>query len=134
MDGGIEHGDWIGRLSSLAAVTALVLLAGCKPPSDTRWQVDPEAAKRGRAVIERVKCGACHDIREIRWPKGRTGPSLQNFSDRGLIAGVLPNRPDVLAAFVRNAPAVKPGSPMPPMPISEPEARDVAAFLYETGR
>ncbi len=104
--------------------------AACKPPPDTSRTVDPDAAKRGRVVVERVQCTACHEIEGIAWPKGQTGPSLRTFDDRGLIAGRLPNRPDVLAAFVRDAPAIKPGSSMPPMPISKREADDVAAFLY----
>jgi cytochrome c1 len=58
------------------------------------------------------------------------GPSLDGFDDVGLIAGQLPNQPDVLAAFIRNAPSVKEGSSMPPMPISETEAADIAAYLY----
>ncbi len=91
----------------------------------------PQAsAERGRDAIERVGCGACHSIPGIRWPKGATGPSLAGLADQGLIAGRLPNRPDILSAFVRNAPAVLPGTTMPAMPISEQEGRDVAAYLY----
>ena len=84
----------------------------------------------GRAAIERAGCGACHAIPGIRWPAGAVGPSLEGFAEQGLIAGRLPNRPDVLAAFVRDAPAVLPGTTMPAMPLSEEEARDVAAYLY----
>ena len=118
----------------MAAVTALLLVAGCKPPSEARWPLSPDAARRGLAAIERVQCGACHEIPGVGWPSGRTGPSLQDFGDRGVIAGTLPNRPDVLAAFIRNAPAVKPGSPMPPMPVTAQEARDIAAYLYGAGQ
>jgi len=132
--GGIVHDNGVGSFRSLAAVTALVLVAACKPPPDARWPADPAAAERGLAAIERVQCAACHHIPGISWPKGRTGPSLVDFGDRGVIAGSLPNRPDVLAAFLRNAPSVKPGSPMPPMPVTESEARDIAAYLYETQR
>lgn len=123
-----------GRILRLVTAVAIASGAACKPPPDTRWTVDAEAAKRGRAVVEKVQCAACHEIEGIEWPKGMTGPSLATFDDRGMIAGSLPNRPDVLAAFVRNAPGVKPGSPMPPMPISQREAEEVAAFLYENGR
>lgn len=133
-DGGIDHDGWTDSLRSLAAVTMLGLVVACKPPSDARWPADPAAAKRGLSAIERVQCGACHDIPGVRWPKGRTGPSLHDFHDRGLIAGALPNRPDILARFVRNAPAVKPGSPMPPMPVTDAEAIDIAAYLYEVGQ
>ncbi|WP_077511956.1 cytochrome c family protein [Sphingomonas sp. LM7] len=93
----------------------------------------PQASPaRGKAAIERVGCAACHQIPGIRWPQGGSGPSLAGFAEQGLIAGRLPNRPDMLAAFVRNAPGVLPGTTMPAMPLSEGEARDVAAYLYGT--
>lgn len=132
--GGIVHDNRLGHFCSLAAVAAIVLVAGCKPPPDARWPIDPAAVERGRKAIERVQCAACHDIPGIAWPKGRTGPSLQDFGDRGMIAAALPNRPDVLAAFVRDAPSVKPGSSMPPMPVTDAESRDIAAYLYEAGQ
>ena len=50
-----------------------------------------------------------------------------------MIAGRLPNRPDVLSAYIRNAPALVPNSAMPAMPVSEAESRDIAAYLYEQG-
>ena len=90
------------------------------------------SAERGKAAIVRVGCAGCHTIAGIDWPRGRAGPALHDLTDRGLIAGRLPNRPEILAAYVRNAPALVPGSAMPAMPVSEREARDIAAFLYQT--
>ena len=55
------------------------------------------------------------------------------MSDRALIAGRLPNEPETLARFVRDAPALLPNTTMPAMPLSEREATDVAAYLYEIG-
>ena len=112
------------------ALGACAMLAGCKNPVDTRREPTDAAQARGRAAIQRAGCGSCPEIPGLDWPAGRLGPSLKGFDDVGLIAGALPNRPDVLAAFVRNAPAVKPGSPMPPMPVSQSEAEDIAAYLY----
>lgn len=95
----------------------------------------PQAsAARGLEVIERAGCGACHVIPGLGWPRGQSGPSLEGFAEQGLIAGRLPNRPDVLAAFVRNAPGTLPGTTMPAMPLTAAEARDVAAYLYATGK
>ena len=91
----------------------------------------PEAdAARGRQVIARVGCASCHTIPGISWPEGQLGPTLHGFAASNLISGKLPNRPEILTAYVRNAPAVLPGTTMPAMPISEGEARDVAAYLY----
>lgn len=112
----------------------LVALAGCKPPPVPHVATDPESAERGRQAIERVGCGSCHTIGGIAWPAGKTAPAIDSLDRRALIAGRLPNRPDVLAAFVRDAPALVPGIAMPAMPLSEREARDVAAYLYAIGR
>lgn len=112
-----------------------MLAAGaCKPAPGPDVAMPLADAERGRLAIERVGCGACHTIEGIRWPQGGSGPALEGFQQRGLIAGRLPNRPDVLAAFVRDAPSLVPDSAMPAMPLTEREARDVAAYLYEIGR
>jgi cytochrome c1 len=109
---------------------AALALAGCTPPPDTRYSYSDAERERGRIAMEKAGCGACHEIPGISWPKGRMGPSLASFDGIGQIAGSLPNTPANLAAFVRNAPAAKPGTAMPAMPLSEAEARDVAAYLY----
>ena len=66
---------------------------------------------------------------DIAWPRGQVGSDLNGFAGQTLIAGKIPNRPDLLAAFVRNAPDFVPEGGMPAMPISETEAQDVAAYL-----
>lgn len=88
---------------------------------------------QGRQAVRDAGCGACHAIPGIDWPKGNIGPPLDNLAGRGLIGGTLPNRPDVLAAYIRNAPALVPNSGMPAMPVSAEEARDIAAYLYQAG-
>lgn len=108
----------------------LLLASGCKPPPDEQHHVPQADAARGLAAIRKAGCASCHTIPGIGWPKGQVGPKLNGFADQALIVGRLPNRPDLLAAFVRNAPAVVPGTTMPAMPLTEREARDVAAYLY----
>lgn len=120
-------------LQSVRILLPLLLTAACKPPPDEVQHMPQASAARGLEAIERAGCGACHVIPGLVWPRGRSGPSLEGFGDQGLIAGRLPNRPDLLARFVRNAPAVMPDTTMPAMPVSVREARDIAAFLYTTG-
>ena len=115
-------------------MSLVLMLGACKPPPDERHHMPGADAGEGRAAIERVGCGACHVIPGVAWPEGEVGPSLQGFAGQGLIAGRLPNRPEVLAAFVRDAPALVPGTAMPAMPLSEEESRDVAAYLYTLER
>ncbi len=81
-------------------------------------------------MIVRAGCASCHTIPGVSWPQGSTAASLAGFGDSPLISGRLPNQPDILVRFLRNAPALDPQTAMPPMPITEPEARDVAAYLY----
>lgn len=112
------------------APLAAVLLAACGEktvPPRTIAGADPA---RGLAVIERVGCAACHAIPGVDWPRGRAGPSLDGFGASPLIAGRLPNRPDLLTAWLLDPPSLAPGTAMPPSAISEAEARDVAAYLY----
>ncbi|RZJ00705.1 MAG: c-type cytochrome [Brevundimonas sp.] len=84
----------------------------------------------GLQVIERVGCASCHAVPGVRWPVGATAVSLEGFGDSPLISGRLPNQPDTLVQFLRNAPSLDPQTAMPPMPLTETEARDVAAYLY----
>lgn len=118
------------RISAGWAVALCASLAACKQPPGPRYVPDGDAAARGLEAIQRVGCAACHEIPGIDWPEGRTGPSLVGYDDIGPIAGALPNTPENLASFVRNAPAAKAGSAMPAMPLTQEESRDVAAYLY----
>lgn len=121
-----------GMVLARSAVLGACLVA-CKPPPEESQFMPLADAARGKEVIQRVGCASCHTISGIRWPQGQAGPRLQGFDERALIAGRVPNRPDLLAKFVRNAPELVPGTTMPSMPMSEQESRDVAAYLYEIG-
>ena len=116
---------------ALAATPLLAVAMACKGPPEDRHFLPMANPANGRAVIQRVGCGSCHNIPGINWPKGTVGPNLEGMASRGLIAGKLPNRPDVLAAYVRDAPSLVPGSGMPAMPVAPADARDIAAYLYE---
>lgn len=119
-------------LHGIRVLLPLLLTSACKPPPDETHHMPQASATRGLEAIKRVGCGTCHRIPGLRWPRGATSPSLDGFAEQGLIAGRLPNRPDTLASFVRDAPAILPGTTMPAMPLSEAESRDVAAYLYAT--
>jgi cytochrome c len=88
---------------------------------------DPE---RGKQTIRQSGCPTCHTIPGVREAKGRIGPPLERFADRVYIAGVLPNTPDNLVAWIRNPPEIDPFTAMPASGLGEAEARGVAAYLY----
>ena len=108
----------------------MVLLAACGDKAEPPRTVAGADPARGLAVVKRVGCAACHAIPGIDWPQGRTGPSLKGFGARPMIGGRLPNRPEVLTVWLIDAPSLSPETGMPPTPITEAEARDVAAWLY----
>lgn len=126
---GFRHtGQGVGRRAA-AGLLALVL-AGCIDKADLPRPVAQGDAAAGLAVIREVGCAACHKIPGIAWPEGRSGSSLAGFGARPMIAGRLPNQPDVLIRWLIDAPSLDPGTAMPPMPLTQDQARDVAAYLY----
>jgi L-cysteine S-thiosulfotransferase len=114
------------RCACLAA-SLMCACAESAPPVRTVTGADPA---RGLALAQEAGCAACHTIPGIDWPEGRAGPPLEGFANQVMIGGRHPNQPAVLIAWLQNAPALSPATAMPPMPLTEAEARDLAAYLY----
>jgi cytochrome c2 len=108
----------------------LTALAGCGSPFG---ELEPSRgggdAQRGRAALAELECGACHVIPGVRGPRSDVGPPLAGFARSVYIAGRFPNTPDMLARWVRDAPALAPETAMPAAAMSETQARDIAAYL-----
>jgi cytochrome c oxidase subunit 2 len=87
-----------------------------------------DAAKVGQSIFV-SSCGACHAVGGTP-ALGHTAPELTHFAARPTIgAGALENTPANLERWIHNAPAVKEGSRMPPMPLNAAELRAVVAYL-----
>jgi cytochrome c2 len=106
-------------------------LTACDGPPDRTPTIDEADVSRGRQLVADKGCVACHAFPDVKWPRGRLGPSLEDFGRQGLIAGRLPNQPGVLMQFVRNAPAQIPGTAMPAISMTDQEALDVTAYLLQ---
>jgi hypothetical protein len=113
----------------LLPLAALFCLGACDEPARPSQSI-PGDAVRGRQVVAAVGCGACHEIPGVAGARGIVGPSLAGFSRRTMIAGIVPNRPGILAVWVRDAPRIAPDTAMPHLPLSRDDALDVTAFLY----
>lgn len=74
-------------------------------------------------------CAACHAVRGTP-AGGILGPDLTHLmSRRTLAAGLLPNTPGNLAAWIADSQALKPGSRMPALAISGPDLSAVVSYL-----
>ncbi|MGN6551166.1 MAG: c-type cytochrome [Pararhizobium sp.] len=118
-----------------AVVAALVLRAGTASERQ-EWLLgltggDP--ARAPRLMVENG-CAGCHVIPGVPGANGRTGPALVDLGQQKFIAGTLPNTPDSLVAFVRDARRFVPHGAMPSTGISEADARAIAAYLYQLRR
>jgi cytochrome c2 len=110
----------------------VTVLVGCGPASkpDARHATGGDS-HRGATYIEKYGCGACHTIPGIRSASGQVGPPLSGFAGRTYVAGSLPNSAEHLVLFIRHPQKVRPGNAMPELGVTEAEARDIAAYLYE---
>ncbi len=89
---------------------------------------DPVAA-RGQQVLLGSQCPACHTIRGTA-AAGTVGPDLTHLGSRATIAaGALANTPGNLGGWIDDAPGIKPGTLMPPMPLSGADLRAVIGYL-----
>jgi cytochrome c2 len=87
---------------------------------------------RGRALVASgtYGCTGCHDVPGTPAPHGIVGPPLAGMAERAFIAGQLPNRPDILVAFLQDPPSLVPATGMPDVRLSLEDARHIAAYLY----
>jgi cytochrome c len=114
----------------IATAVALTIGVGSK---DAEIALALTGGNAGRAppLLRRYGCGGCHTIPGVPGADGQVGPPLGQFRQRVFIAGSLPNTADNLVKWVARPSDFHPGSAMPDTGISNSEARDVAAFLYQ---
>ncbi len=106
-------------------------LVGCVPGRDYEPRVIGGDRDRGREALARHECGVCHVIPGVPDAIGKVGPALNDYSRRSYVAGKFPNEPETLVRWIIDPPAMAPRTAMPAVPMSDREARDMAAYLYE---
>jgi cytochrome c oxidase subunit II len=88
-----------------------------------------EAQRRGRQIFLTGPCVMCHTVRGTD-AGGRVAPDLTHLMSRKTIAaGTLPNTRGHLAGWITNAQEIKPGSNMPPVPLSPEDLQALLAYL-----
>lgn len=85
--------------------------------------------QRGQDIFLQTACAGCHTISGTAG-EGTAGPNLSHFGSRQTIgAGILPNTPENLAAWVVNAQQFKPGAQMPPQPMPDEDVEALVTYL-----
>ncbi|MGQ0562672.1 MAG: c-type cytochrome [Gemmatimonadota bacterium] len=125
----------MGERALAVALTVVALAAACQQPQAAPAQrVIGADAARGRQLIGKYGCGACHTVPGVRGADGLVGPPLVDFAQRGYIAGRLPNTPEHLVRWIVNPQSVDSLTAMPALGVTVPDARDIAAYLYTLER
>jgi cytochrome c oxidase subunit 2 len=89
---------------------------------------DP-AAIHGKQVFETKACALCHAVQGSE-AGASNGPDLTHLMSRGhLAAGARGLSRGDLAAWIADPQGVKPGTPMPRVPLSGPELNDLVTYL-----
>lgn len=107
-----------------------------KPADFAAWvSAQQEAAAQdprvsaGKHVFETTACINCHAIGGTN-ANGRFGPDLTHLMSRSTIAsGAAENTHANLRLWIQNPDAIKPGSLMPAMKLSDPDLDAVTAYL-----
>jgi cytochrome c2 len=86
--------------------------------------------KNGSELMKPYGCIACHAVPGRSGTQPRVGPPLKGFGSRMFVAGAAENTPENVVRFIMDPRSVAPKSAMPKLDVSEPDARDLAAFLY----
>jgi len=86
---------------------------------------------RAMEAIVRYGCAACHNVPGAQMPGGLAAVPLSGVADRLYVGGVVENTPDNLVGWIVNPKQFNPKTAMPVTGITEREARDVAAYLYQ---
>lgn len=88
-----------------------------------------DAVSRGQHIFETTACINCHAVAGTA-ADGRFGPNLTHLMSRETIAsGAVENTPENLRLWIQNPNAIKPGSRMPAMQLSDQDLDAVAAYL-----
>jgi cytochrome c oxidase subunit II len=121
---GIQHAKMLLRVYADTPDQFDKWVAAQKQPA-----VSNESVITGRRIFEQTACVNCHAVSGTI-ATGRFGPDLTHLMSRDTIAsGAAPNTHENLELWIRTPDAIKPGSLMPAMNLSEPDLKAVTAYL-----
>jgi cytochrome c len=120
----------LGVIVLLGAITYVAVKDSGWHAGERVWTVQGGNPQQGRQAILKYGCFSCHVITGVRRATGRVGPKLEGIEQQIYIGGVLPNTPENMIQWIQNPQEFSPETAMPDLDVSEPDARDTAAYLY----
>ena len=133
----------LAGLVLLAAVTAAcadpapvprLLDAGGSQPLPTQppraGAIRCVSVENGKKLFSEKGCIACHTTKEVAGAVGTVGPNLDGVASRTTIAGgAIQNTPANLRNWLRNPPAMKPGTQMASLGLNPLEIDNLIELL-----
>src|ERR1700758_1930105 len=121
---GTQHAKMLLRVSVDSPQDFAAWVRGQQQPA-----VLDASAMAGRQVFEHTACINCHTVSGSP-ANGRFGPDLTHLMSRTTIAaGAAENTPKNLRLWIRNPDAIKPGSLMPAMKLSDADLDAVVSYM-----
>ena len=121
---GIQHAKMLLRVSVDGPEDFAAWVRAQQNPA-----VENAGAIAGRRVFERNACMNCHAVRGTQ-ADGRFGPDLTHLMSRATIAaGAAENTHDNLRLWIQDPSAIKPGSLMPAMKLSDADLDAVVSYM-----
>ena len=132
-------GTYVGQCAEFCGVqhAGMLLTVTVHPKEEfALWVAAQQAAapdlpevRAGRDVFTSVACINCHTVRGTP-ANGVFGPDLTHLMSRATLgAGVAPNTPENLRAWLKDPASLKPGALMPAMKVSGDELDQLVAYL-----
>ncbi|WP_426240314.1 c-type cytochrome [Pararhizobium sp. DWP1-1-3] len=135
----VRVSNWLTPIVSISAgllaVSGTFVAAGIISEHQERYAVAVALthgdASKALPLLRKYGCSGCHSIPGAPGADGQVGGPLSGLSGRVYIGGVLTNSPDNLVEWIVAPQRFSPNTAMPITGITESEARDVAAYLYQ---
>jgi cytochrome c oxidase subunit 2 len=121
---GTQHAKMLQRVSVDAPAVFDAWIRAQQEPA-----IQDESVIPGRRIFETTACINCHTVRGTA-ANGRFGPDLTHLMSRATIAsGAADNTPENLRLWLKDPDAIKPGSLMPAMRLSDGELDALVRYM-----
>jgi cytochrome c oxidase subunit 2 len=125
---GLSHSLMRARVQVMTEAEFAQWMTGQQQPAAE--PADGSLAAQGREAFLTAGCTQCHVITGVNEQTAQPAPNLTHFASRNVFAGAsLDNTPENLAIWLANPPAVKPGSYMPDLGLSNDQIQALIAYL-----